>query len=230
METPKCPSRACRFRPKPHRVHRSTEMRPRVRSFRLPLVLMAALGPGSTASLASAQQMDVTRYHRAERLLAWNVDPLISGGPVSPTWMAGGSRFWYRNQTASGAEFVVADPEQRSRTLLFDHNRLAAAMSLAADTAFDGSKLPFRTFEFGEADGGAADGGAANGVRPTRAPSASTPTPAGSPATSAPTTAWSATRWSAAFRSCAPRMAAPRPSCTSTICGSVPSKAATRRS
>ena len=138
-------------------------MRPRVRTFRLPLVLMAAFGPGSTAGLASAQQMDVTRYHRAERLLAWNVDPLISGGPVSPTWMAGGSRFWYRNQTASGAEFVVADPEQRSRTLLFDHNRLAAAMSLAADTAFDGSKLPFRTFEFGEGDGGAADGEAANG-------------------------------------------------------------------
>ena len=137
-------------------------MRPRVRSFRLPLVLMAAFGPGSAASLASAQQMDVTRYHRAERLLAWNVDPLISGGPVSPTWMAGGNRFWYRNQTASGAEFVLADPDQRSRTLLFDHDRLAAAMSLAADTAFDGSKLPFRTFEFGEADGGAANVGAAD--------------------------------------------------------------------
>ena len=155
-------------------------MRSKHRIPRLLLVLLAALGLGSTASLASAQQMDVTRYHRAERLLAWNVDPLISGGPVSPTWMAGGNRFWYRNQTASGAEFVLADPDQRSRTLLFDHDRLAAAMSLAADTAFDGSKLPFRTFEFGEGDG--------IGAR-TRAPSASTPTNAASPATSAPTTA-----------------------------------------
>ncbi|MDE2805612.1 MAG: DPP IV N-terminal domain-containing protein [Gemmatimonadota bacterium] len=134
-------------------------MRSRHRTPRPALVLAAAVTLGSTANLASAQQMDVTRYHRAERLLAWNVDPLISGGPVSPTWMAGGNRFWYRNQTASGAEFVVADPDQRSRTLLFDHDRLAAAMSLAADTAFDGSKLPFRTFEFGEGDGLAVDEG-----------------------------------------------------------------------
>jgi len=134
-------------------------MRSRHRIPRLSLVLAAALGLCATANLASAQQMDVTRYHRAERLLAWNVDPLISGGPVSPTWMAGGNRFWYRNQTASGAEFVLADPDQRSRTLLFDHDRLAAAMSLAADTAFDGSKLPFRTFEFGEGDGLAPDEG-----------------------------------------------------------------------
>ncbi len=134
-------------------------MRPRDRIPRLRFVLVAAAALGSAASLASAQQMDVTRYHRAERLLAWNVDPLISGGAVSPTWMTGGNRFWYRNQTASGAEFVVADPEARSRMLLFDHDRLAAAMSLAADTAFDGSKLPFRTFEFGEGDGLAADEG-----------------------------------------------------------------------
>ena len=132
-------------------------MRPRDRIPRLRFVLVAAAALGSAASLASAQQMDVTRYHRAERLLAWNVDPLISGGAVSPTWMTGGNRFWYRNQTASGAEFVVADPDARSRMLLFDHDRLAAAMSLAADTAFDGSKLPFRTFEFGEGDGLTAD-------------------------------------------------------------------------
>ena len=134
-------------------------MRPRDRIPRLRFVLVAVAALGSAASLASAQQMDVTRYHRAERLLAWNVDPLITGGAVSPTWMTGGNRFWYRNQTASGAEFVVADPDARSRMLLFDHDRLAAAMSLAADTAFDGSKLPFRTFEFGEGDGLAADEG-----------------------------------------------------------------------
>ena len=75
---------------------------------------------------ADAQEIDVTRYHRAERLLAWNLNPLISGGAVSPQWMTGGHRFWYRNQTGDGAEFVLADPEQRSRALLFDHDRLAA--------------------------------------------------------------------------------------------------------
>ena len=121
-------------------------------------LLLLLSGSAAPSHLGAQQQagspeMDVTRYHRAERLLAWNVNPLISGGAVSPQWMSGGSRFWYRNQTASGAEFVVVDPERRSRGLLFDHDRLAAAMSLAADTAFDGPKLPFRTFEFGDGEG-----------------------------------------------------------------------------
>ena len=109
-----------------------------------PYLILMVLVWGS----ADAQEIDVTRYHRAERLLAWNLNPLISGGAVSPQWMSGGHRFWYRNQTGDGAEFVLADPERRSRALLFDHDRLAAAMSLAADTAFDGRKLPFQTFEF----------------------------------------------------------------------------------
>ncbi len=103
---------------------------------------------------ADAQEIDVTRYHRAERLLAWNLNPLIGGGAVSPRWMSGGRRFWYRNQTGDGAEFVLADPERRSRALLFDHDRLAAAMSLAADTAFDGRKLPFQSFEFTDGEAG----------------------------------------------------------------------------
>ena len=121
-------------------------------------LLLLLSGSAAPSHLGAQQQagspeMDVTRYHRAERLLAWNVNPLISGGAVAPQWMSGGSRFWYRNQTASGAEFVVVDPDRPSRALLFDHDRLAAAMSLAADTAFDGRKLPFRTFEFGDREG-----------------------------------------------------------------------------
>ena len=116
------------------------------------LVLIAWGLSLGTVALADAQQMDVTRYHRAERLLAWNVNPLIGGGAVAPQWMAGGNRFWYRNQTGDGAEFVLADPARGSRTLLFDHDRLASAMSVAADTAFEGRKLPFRTFEFADGE------------------------------------------------------------------------------
>jgi dipeptidyl aminopeptidase/acylaminoacyl peptidase len=92
--------------------------------------------------------IDIARYNNAERLLSWNVDPLISGDQVVPTWMRGGNRFWYRNKTANGAEFVVVDPVRGTRSSLFDADRLAAALSMAADTSFDGHKLPFRSFEF----------------------------------------------------------------------------------
>jgi dipeptidyl aminopeptidase/acylaminoacyl peptidase len=106
-----------------------------------------ALPVGSTAQ---APAMDVTRYSRAERLLGWNTESLVSGDVVTPVWMRGGSRFWYRNKTKDGWEYVLVDPARAVRQPLFDHARLAAALSLAADTSYEGRKLPFRTFDFSE--------------------------------------------------------------------------------
>lgn len=113
----------------------------------------------ATALLAGAPPVtaqsvvDAARYARAERLLSWHANDLVLHDAVDPNWMAGGNRFWYRNKTEQGADFIVVDPARRSRALLFDRHRLAAAMSLAADTAFVGSKLPFRGFEFVEGSG-----------------------------------------------------------------------------
>lgn len=95
---------------------------------------------------ASAQ----VTYTRAERFLTWNTTNLISGDSVRAQWLLDGNRFWYRNKTASGAEFVLVDPATSSRTLLFDNTRLAAALSVANDTSYDPTKLPFRTFRFSD--------------------------------------------------------------------------------
>jgi dipeptidyl-peptidase 4 len=103
------------------------------------LVLIAAAAP------IGAQQVN---YARAEQLLTWNSERLVSGDQVNPQWLKDGNRFWYRNKTASGAEFVLVDPASASRALLFDHVKLAQAMTSASDTAFDGNKLPFQTFKF----------------------------------------------------------------------------------
>jgi dipeptidyl-peptidase 4 len=87
-------------------------------------------------------------YSRADQLLNWNTERLVSGDQVNPQWMLDGNRFWYRNKTANGAEFVLVDPVANARRLLFDHNKLAVAMSVANDTAYDANKLGFNTFKF----------------------------------------------------------------------------------
>ena len=118
--------------------------------------LLQALGLLVLAGPASAQDrpaMDVNRYTRAERLLGWHTDDLIAGDAVVPNWMAGGNRFWYRNRTVDGTDFVVVDPVRATRAPLFDRHRLAAALSLAGDTAFVGNKLPFTRFDFVEGSG-----------------------------------------------------------------------------
>jgi hypothetical protein len=97
---------------------------------------------------AAAQQSVQQSYSRAEQLLTWNTALLVSGDEVQPQWLLDGNRFWYRNKTPSGAEFVIIDPVRNTRALVFDNAKLAAAMSTVRDTSYEPNKLPFRAFKF----------------------------------------------------------------------------------
>lgn len=54
-------------------------------------------------------------YARAERFLAPNVTRLVIGGEVTATWLPD-DRFWYGSATTTGLEYVLIDPEKRTRT------------------------------------------------------------------------------------------------------------------
>ncbi len=95
--------------------------------------------------------LSASDYARAEQFLGWNAEKLVSGNQVSAVWLDG-NRFWYRNRVRDGHEFVVADPRQRSRRAAFDHDRLAAALSVAKDTTYEGAKLPFQRFVFADSE------------------------------------------------------------------------------
>ncbi|MDE2753740.1 MAG: DPP IV N-terminal domain-containing protein, partial [Gemmatimonadota bacterium] len=125
---------------------------PRAEVVRVRAVVATALFAALTAaSPALAQTVD---YSRAERFLTWNTERLIAGARVAPNWLETGDtdRFWYRNNTGSGYEFVLVNPAAGSRERLFDHYRLAGAMSLANDTSYVPGKLPFSTFDFGDTE------------------------------------------------------------------------------
>src|SRR6266566_8899790 len=102
-------------------------------------------GAGSQRTITSAD------YARAEKLLGYNVNPLVSRSGVRPNWLPD-ERFWYRITTAEGSEFVLVDPARGTRAPAFDHARLAMALSAAAGTTYDAHHLPFTTFEL-SADG-----------------------------------------------------------------------------
>ncbi|MEX2528254.1 MAG: DPP IV N-terminal domain-containing protein [Gemmatimonadota bacterium] len=90
--------------------------------------------------------VSATEYLRAQQFLGWNANTLISGNQVNPQWMDG-DLFWYRNRRADGTEFIVVNPAQAIRRPAFDHVRLAAALSMARDTAYEAFKLPFQEIE-----------------------------------------------------------------------------------
>jgi hypothetical protein len=87
-------------------------------------------------------------YARAERWLPANTNPLVLHGDVRPNWLPDG-RFWYRNQIADGVEYVMVDVAARRRAPAFDHARMAAALSAAADTTIPAVDLPVPTFAGG---------------------------------------------------------------------------------
>ncbi|MEZ4585610.1 MAG: DPP IV N-terminal domain-containing protein [Gemmatimonadales bacterium] len=96
-----------------------------------------------------AAQVSANDYARAEAFLPWQAQTLISGTDMAPRWLEG-DRFWFRARRLAGSEFILVDPARGTRAPVFDHDRLAAALSVAADTAYLGNKLPFTEFDFVE--------------------------------------------------------------------------------
>src|ERR1043166_671361 len=98
---------------------------------RAPLLACTLLGAGVAPAGAQApRQLTAADYDRAVRMLGPSLNPLVIGGSVTANWLAD-DRFWYRNQTAAGYEFVLLDPARRTRAPAFDHAALAAALSTA---------------------------------------------------------------------------------------------------
>ncbi|MDQ6830068.1 MAG: DPP IV N-terminal domain-containing protein, partial [Gemmatimonadota bacterium] len=120
-------------------------------SFRVSSRSLAAFAALMLSAPLAAQQQRATitaaDYDRAEQYLTYKAAPLVFGAGVRPTWMPD-ERFWYRNATPKGSEFVLVDPVRRARSQPFDQIKLALAMSAASDTTFDPARLPFTQFEW----------------------------------------------------------------------------------
>ena len=106
------------------------------------LVFFALAGAG-----AASAQGTVADYQRAMGLReAWQ--GLAVGVPESPNWIGRTDRFWFRRSVKGGNEFVVVNPETKTITPAFDHERLAAALATAASAKYTAATLPFTTFTF----------------------------------------------------------------------------------
>ena len=99
-----------------------------------PLLALLAL---ATPLLAQRPAVTAADYGRAETFLAPNVQGLVVGGAVAPTWLPD-DRFWYRNQAGAGNEIVVVDPVKKTRTAYPDC--AAAAVDCAAAPADAGGR------------------------------------------------------------------------------------------
>jgi len=96
------------------------------------LLLTLTFTASASVSAQARRAFTAADYDRAVRMLSPTVAPLVVGGTApGVTWLADG-RFHYRSVRPAGTEYVLVDPRARSRAPLFDHAKLAVALSAAA--------------------------------------------------------------------------------------------------
>ena len=110
-----------------------------MRSLIAAALFLAASLPGAAQSRAS---ISVADYERAEKFLGYNTTPLVFNGPVRANWLPG-DRFWYRNSSPNGAEFVLVDAAKGTKVPLFDHAAVAAALTRSMGRSVTVTRLPF---------------------------------------------------------------------------------------
>jgi dipeptidyl aminopeptidase/acylaminoacyl peptidase len=99
---------------------------------------------------AQAQQRPVlttNQYEQAQRFLGSNIEQFVDHSSVRPNWLPG-DRFWYRDLNARGSEFVLVDPATGIRSVAFDHQKLAEALSKATGKSYEATRLPFQVFSY----------------------------------------------------------------------------------
>lgn len=115
-----------------------------IRKFLLPVFLMAGF-------LANAQQsghvLTADDYAHAERFLSYNTSRYVDHESVRPEWLQN-DRFWFRDMTANGSRFLLADPAKDKLSPAFDQQKLANAISKATGKKYTASMLPFYTFKY----------------------------------------------------------------------------------
>src|SRR5687767_15608715 len=112
------------------------------------IAIAVLVGAGSAPGLAQSRAtVTVADYERAEKFLNYNVNPLVTSGPVRANWLPG-DRFWYRNQTARGFEFFLVDAAKATKTPACEHAAVAAALSTAMGTTATADQLAFQQITF----------------------------------------------------------------------------------
>ncbi|HEY2151845.1 MAG TPA: prolyl oligopeptidase family serine peptidase [Vicinamibacterales bacterium] len=125
-------------------------MRPHTFSVRLfSAVIVFAVVAAGASRFTAAQSSDINQDYARALGFRTRIDGKVYNIADPPSWLKNG-RFWYRHTVRGGAEFVVVDQATGTKRPLFDHARLAAALSAAAGGSYTATTLPFTTLTFGE--------------------------------------------------------------------------------
>ena len=94
------------------------------------------------ACMATQAQDRLPEYTQARTFTADKLESMLFSTSVDPHWTPKGDRFWYSYKTADGTKWYLVNPATRSKTPLWDNDRLAAQITEITHDPYDGRHLP----------------------------------------------------------------------------------------
>jgi dipeptidyl aminopeptidase/acylaminoacyl peptidase len=116
------------------------------------MFLSPASGPTAQIPPSAAPAPVTPNFELASRWTSAKVGKLVFDTSVTPRWMQSGDRFWYAYQTHDGRRFFLVDPLKKSKAPLFDHAKVAAALTSITRQPYDAQHLPFSNIKFARND------------------------------------------------------------------------------
>jgi dipeptidyl-peptidase-4 len=107
------------------------------------LVLIAVSTRGADVPAAKPK----ANYELASHWTASKVGKLVFDPAVTPHWLEG-DRFWYAFENSTGRKFYLVDPAKKTKSLVYDPVKLAAALTTSTGLPYDSQHLPITTIRF----------------------------------------------------------------------------------
>lgn len=97
-----------------------------------------------------ARQTPVTtaNYQAAARFSPKKLEKMIFSTQVDPHWLKKSNRFWYMYETTEGKQWYVVDPAKGEKKVMFDRDKLAAAISRIVKDPFEAKHLGIDSLRF----------------------------------------------------------------------------------
>ncbi|MHC2993025.1 peptidase S9 [Pontibacter sp. HJ8] len=89
-------------------------------------------------------------YQLASRFSPKKLEKLIFTTTLDPHWLKNSDRFWYEYETSNGKNWYLVDPATKSKRLIFDNAKVASAVTMIVQDAFDAQNLPVQNLKFTE--------------------------------------------------------------------------------
>ncbi len=91
---------------------------------------------------AQNKPISTANYRLAERFSPEKLKRMVFSTSVNPHWLKTGDKFWYSYKTSEGVNFYLVDLNKKTKTLLFDNNKMAAMITKITKDPYDWQHLP----------------------------------------------------------------------------------------